>query len=259
MLRTDHISWSVVERFILAPRGTARLTGFVELSDGSRVWTQGIGSWYRFARRSAGAEAVIDEMNELLPIYRAARIGGGSRPSASEPAPDGSMAVLVPAGNGRYRTWHRAVLHMIVMTPGIALCVPLGASVLASTNDLESLLFGLAFLLGGLALAVALWRVIGACLLVHDEGVVVRTEGRSRSWTWEELAEFFVPIDSSMLFVRTADGAEVPVPGVSGLRPALFPRARDRFTRLAAELNLRLEGERTPPGERPSEPVPGPR
>ena len=74
MLRTDHIPWSVVERFILAPRGTARLVGYVELSDGSRFWMQGIGSWYRFARRSTGAEALVDEMNELLPAYRKARV-----------------------------------------------------------------------------------------------------------------------------------------------------------------------------------------
>jgi hypothetical protein len=84
MLSTRHMPWSQVRRFLLAPRGTARIVGYVELEDGSTVWMQGIGSWLRFARSSRGAELLIEEMNSLLPSYRGS-LGAGAPGLPSEP------------------------------------------------------------------------------------------------------------------------------------------------------------------------------
>ena len=49
------------------------LAGHVVLTDGTLVWIEGIGSWYRFAKHSPGAEAVIVEMNRLVGEYQGVR------------------------------------------------------------------------------------------------------------------------------------------------------------------------------------------
>lgn len=67
---SQKLPWSEVERFALARHGMSPLAGHAKLTGGRLVWIEGIGAWYRFARQSEGVEAVIAEMNRLLPDYR---------------------------------------------------------------------------------------------------------------------------------------------------------------------------------------------
>jgi hypothetical protein len=70
LLSTTLIPWSEVRGFVLRPHGSARLAGHARLGDGSFIWLPGVGSWYRFAKASAAADAVIHEMNTALPEYK---------------------------------------------------------------------------------------------------------------------------------------------------------------------------------------------
>ena len=65
-LRTVKIPWVRVKRFVIAPRGIQPLAVFVELTDGTRVWVEGVGPWGRFKRFSPELEAQVHEMNVRL-------------------------------------------------------------------------------------------------------------------------------------------------------------------------------------------------
>jgi hypothetical protein len=61
--RTIRIPWNRVTRFVVAPRGLQPLCVFANLDDGSRVWIEGIGPWFRFAKTSPELTRLVREMN----------------------------------------------------------------------------------------------------------------------------------------------------------------------------------------------------
>ncbi len=55
-----------MSRFVIAPRGIQPLAVYAVLDDDARLWVEGIGPWFRFAKASPELEGVVRKMNRMM-------------------------------------------------------------------------------------------------------------------------------------------------------------------------------------------------
>lgn len=76
MFRTVRIPWARFRRFVVGPRprDLLRKTGFVELTDGSMVWIQGMAPWFVLVTKfdDFAVDTMIAEMNRKAQKLKAA-------------------------------------------------------------------------------------------------------------------------------------------------------------------------------------------